>query len=129
MIYFEYNTRSANISESEIILRCEEETLKYMKITDRKKMMTNDKLKNEFYEMVNKLSAQEIECCDGIYQGFKISIKQKIINKEQVENIEDLKSELNQEIIRKVKNKMIKNKQKNSKRYNSNVGSSKPFPT
>lgn len=110
MIYFENATRCANISESEIILQCEEKALEHMKITDRKKLMTNDKLKNEFYEIVNKLSAQEINDCDGIYQGFKIWVKQNINDVEQIENVEELKSELNEQIIRKVKDKMIKNK-------------------
>jgi len=106
MIYFENSSRSANITESEIILQCEIEALEHMKITDKKKMMTNDKLKNEFYEIVNKLSSQEIECCDGIYQGFKIWIKQSIEDVEKIDNIEELKNELNEQIIRKVKDKM-----------------------
>jgi len=72
--------------------------------------MTNDKLKNEFYETVNSLAKQEIEKCDGIFQGFKITIKQSIAAIEKMENIESLKSELNKLIIRKVKAKMIKNK-------------------
>lgn len=112
MIYFKNSSRCANIIESEIILECEEKALEHMKITDRKKLMTNDKLKNEFYEIVNKLSAQEINDCDGIYQGFKIWIKQSIEDIEQIENVEELRSELNKQIIRKVKDKMLANKMK-----------------
>jgi len=110
MIYFENETRCAKIGEEEIIQKCEEKALEILKITDRKKLMTNDKLKNDFYETVDSLVKQEIEECDGIFQGFKIIIKQSIADIEKIENVESLKNELNKLIIRKVKDKMIKNK-------------------
>lgn len=112
MIYFENSSRCANITESKIILQCEEKALIAMKITDRKKLMTNDKLKNEFYERVNVLTKEEIRECDGIYQGFKITIKVSIADIKRIDNVELLKGELNGLIIRKVKEKMIKNKAK-----------------
>lgn len=127
MIFFEYSVRNATEDESKIIFECEEQALEQMNITDRRKLMKNDKLKNKFYDIVNFLAKQSLEECDGIFQGFKITIQESILDIRQLVDIQKLRTGLNQLIIRKVKDKMITNKINIENEYHKGIGIINPF--
>ena len=126
IIYFKNDRRLADDIEFEVIKECEESILKELRIEDKNKLRTNDKLKAKYYKKVDELICQELDECDGIYQGFKIIINDNIMNEDKIDNITNIKSELNKLIMEKVEGKMQENKQNTVEKYKY-IGEPNPF--
>ncbi|NMM64380.1 hypothetical protein HBE96_17305 [Clostridium sp. P21] len=126
IIYYKHENRLPKIGEDEIIKECIDKAKEKFKIKSTKEIMNNEKLKNEYYEYVNKLVTEQIEECDGIYSGFKIILDERILDL-KVNNIRKQKEEFNKIIIKKIKEKMAKNKKKIDEEYGDYFGTPNPF--
>ncbi|WP_035290221.1 hypothetical protein [Clostridium sp. KNHs214] len=126
IIYYNYENRIPRIGEDKIIEECVKMANEKFGIESVKEINFKEKLKNEYYTYINELTTKKIEDCEGVYTGFKIIIKEKILDVEKIDNVKELKKEFNGIIINKVKEKMFKNKKKIQEEYTF-LGKPNPF--
>lgn len=110
IISYNYKNRLPKIKEEQIIQNAKKTANEKFQVKCANDLK-NDKKVKEYYAFMDNLVCEEIEECDGIYQGFKIIINEKILN-EKVENTKELKKKLNEIVIRKVKDYLSKNHKK-----------------
>lgn len=112
MLVYNNKSRPATDSETLIINSIEDQVLQDMKIENKNKLQYNDRLRNEYYENVEKLVIQELDNVESLYIGYKVTIFKenfKSIDKDVLYE----KSVLNEifiynvlEKLRKIKNKI-----------------------
>lgn len=78
-------------------------------IKSGKQILYKEKLKEKYYDRINNLIKEKIEDCDGIFVGFQIELNQNSIQGIP-QGIVELKKDLNEVMISKVKDKMQKTK-------------------
>lgn len=117
-------TRIATAIEDEIIRDIEDKVLIDMGVPKRNILQYNDRLRNEYYENVEKLVKQKIENVDTLFIGYKIYIMLNTIN--EYGNEKEDRSELNTIFIRETKEKAEKLKAKYLKEY-PHIGKPNPF--
>lgn len=123
MLAYNYKTRAATEEEEELIRNIENSVLEEMQMTKRQ-LQFNDRLRNKYYEDVEKLVEQEIEYVDKVYVGYKINIKVKI----ESQNIgEENRAKINELFKERTKEKLAKIPIKTKENVGGYLGKPNPF--
>ncbi|ENK1242989.1 hypothetical protein AB2063_001117 [Clostridium botulinum] len=117
-----WENRLPTKEEKEIIKNAEKQIMEEMKISTTQKNY-NYRIRKEYYKEVEKLVLQEIEDIDNYFVGYRIIIKNRDI--EDI-NVKEYKEKLKELLIEKVKNNMIKNKNKIEEEHGDFWGSINP---
>jgi len=123
MLVYNNQPRAARDEEEAIIKNIENSVLEEMQVT-KKKLQFNDRLRNEYYEDVEKLVEQKIDYVDKVYVGYKIKIKVKI----ESQNIEeDNRAKVNELFKERTKEKLAKIPIKTKEKVGGYLGKPNPF--
>lgn len=112
----ELKIRIATNEEIKIIYEVEEEVLAEMGLDNTIRLQSNSKLKNKYYKKTSEMSRKKIEeelreKIEWYYVGFEIKILDK--DTEEIENMKELKTKLNDSITERALGKI------NNKKYNA----------
>lgn len=122
MLAYNHQSRVATDEEESIIRKIENSVLEEMQTT-RKKLIYNDKLRNEYYADVEKLVIQKFEYVDKFFIGYEI----KIIKKIKKESLQEDRAKVNELFKERTKEKLAKIPIKTKEQVGNYIGQPNPF--
>lgn len=107
ILSYQYEKRPATSIEEVLIKDIDKQICKELNIEKKNKLQYNDRLRDKYYNLLDKRVKENIVDVDMMYCGYQIQIyKDKILNKESKTDIERLQQELNNLFINRVIDKL-----------------------